>query len=310
MKNYFGFTLTGKKLLPFWMLMYGSILALYFVLFFVMRQSPFGASHAGIMPLILLLLMLLVYSLSFFLIKPILNHIRYKEEALSFDGTFGRFFGVLIGGMLLTIITLGVYLAWYIRNVFRFFVDNTTLKGDAFSFKGTGGRLFLILLLSMVLPIALFSVVVVSMQAMHASSELLVAGSVIYQLVMSFIMIPYMYLVYKWMTNVTYKQYTIQWQTSFWSSIGKIFIEILLSTITLGIYAPFAFVRLYAYFIHRTVAQSDEATRSFGFEPDPFNDFLFLWGQILLTIVTLGVYYPWMICKVSSRFLGRTYLEL
>lgn len=94
MKNYFGFTLTGKKLLPFWMLMYGSILALYFVLFFVMRQTQFGAAHAGIMPLILLLLMLLVNSLSFFLIKPILNNIRYKEDSLSFDGTFGRFFGV------------------------------------------------------------------------------------------------------------------------------------------------------------------------------------------------------------------------
>lgn len=309
MKNYFGFTLTGKKLLPYWLLMYSAIIALYFVLFFVMRQTQFGAAHAGIMPLILLLLMFLVYSISFFLIKPILNHIRYKEDFLSFDGTFGRFFGVFMGGLFLTIITLGVYLAWYTRKVFRFFVDNTTLKGDAFAFKGTGGRLFLILLLSMVLPIALFSVFVVSMQVTHASSELLVAGSLFYQLIMSFIMIPYMYLVYKWMVNVTYKHYSIQWQTSFWSSIGKLFIEIFLSIITLGIYAPLAFVRLYAYFIHRTVAQSDDATRLFVFEPDPFNDFLFLWGQILLTIVTLGIYYPWMICKVSSRFLGRTYLE-
>ena len=123
------------------------------------------------------------------------------------------------------------------------------------------------------------------------------------------IVIPYMYFVYKWMVNIDYKNYNVKWETEFWNSCGKIALEILLSVITVGIYYPMAMIKLYKYFTEKTIAQSGEIRRKFGFDADNINDFLFIWGQILLTIITLGVYYPWSISKIGKRILSRTYLE-
>lgn len=128
------------------------------------------------------------------------------------------------------------------------------------------------------------------------------------QALMTILMIPYIYFFYKWMVAISYKTYTISWQTNFWNSCGKIAVEILLSLVTLGIYMPLATLRLYKYFTDRTVAASADRTLTFGYDIDQLDDFLFIWGQSLLTIVTLGIYYPWALCKIWSRVMGKTYL--
>jgi len=111
------------------------------------------------------------------------------------------------------------------------------------------------------------------------------------------------------MVNIDYKNYNIQWETKFWNSCGKLALEILLSIITIGIYFPMAMLKLYKYFIERTIAQSGDIKRKFGFDADNINDFLFIWGQILLTIITIGIYSPWSLSKIGTRILNRTYLE-
>ena len=111
------------------------------------------------------------------------------------------------------------------------------------------------------------------------------------------------------MVNVKFRNYTISWETTFWNSIGKILLEIFLSIITVGIYYPYARLRLYKYFMDRTVAESETGKKGFGYEIEARKDFLFLWGQLLLTIITMGIYYPWACCKVTSRILSKTYTE-
>ena len=118
-----------------------------------------------------------------------------------------------------------------------------------------------------------------------------------------------MYLRYKWMVNVKYKEYIIQWDTDFWSSCKAILFQVFLTIITIGIYYPLALVKMYKYFAEKTVAISDTRTKKFGYDIENQEDFLFLWGQILLTIITLGIYYPWGFCKIADRILSKTYLE-
>ena len=84
--------------------------------------------------------------------------------------------------------------------------------------------------------------------------------------------------------------------------------EILLTIITLGIYFPIAMIRLYKYFADKTIANGTDRKLKFGYDIDPLNDFLFIWGQTLLTIITLGIYYPWAFCKIGKRILSKTYL--
>jgi hypothetical protein len=128
------------------------------------------------------------------------------------------------------------------------------------------------------------------------------------QLVIMVVMIPYLYLIYKWAVNISYKDKHITWETGFWESCGRIAIEMLLTIITVGIYMPLAMLRLYKYFSQRTVVEASDSKRKFGYDIEPLNDFLFIWGQTLLVIVSLGIYYPWAVCKIWKKVLGKTYL--
>lgn len=309
MKNYFGFNLTGKKLLPIWLFFYFLFIAPYVILIMKMKDIQPGTTPSGMIFIFLFLLILVAFFISFYLVKKIMiENFTYKDKPISFNGKFGKFVGLIIGGLLLSIITLGVYMAWFIRSIHRFFVNNSVYENESLNFQGKGGRLFVILLLTIFLPIIVLTIIMTKLMMVnpgHISSNYMI----IQQIITWIIMIPYMYFIYKWMVNIDYKDYNIKWETKFWNSCGKIAFEILLSVITIGIYFPMAIIKLYAYFTERTVAQSGEVKRKFGFDTDNINDFLFIWGQTLLTIVTLGVYYPWSISKIGKRILSRTYLE-
>lgn len=306
MKTYFNFNLTGKKLFPIWVL----FLTFFFVPygFIILKmgnvQPDVGSSMWLFLPL--MLLVFIAFALTFYITKLTIENISLKDQSILFNGTFGKFIGTVLLGTFLSIITLGVYMAWFIRDIQRFFIDHSTYDSHALKFQGKGGKLFVILLLTIVVPMIILSIVLA--RFMVSDSVPSTSMIMVQQLMIILIMIPYMYLVYKWMVNVDYKDFNISWKTDFWSSCGKIAIEVILSIITLGIYAPLAMLRLYKYFAERTFAESNEKTIGFGYDIDPLNDFFFIWGQTLLMIITLGIYYPWAFCKIGSRMLGKTYL--
>ena len=308
MKNYFGFTLTGKKLLPIWLIFYILCIVPYVVLIMKLKNIQPGTTPSGMIFIFLFLLILIAFFITFYLAKIMIENIQYNGKPIIFNGKFGKFVLLILGGLVLSVITLGVYIAWFIRNMHRFFVNNSELENVSFKFQGKGGRLFVILLLTIFLPIIVLTIVMTKLFVInpgHVSAD----SMYIQQFITLIIMIPYMYFVYKWMVNIDYKNYNIKWETKFWNSCGKLALEILLSVITVGIYYPMAMIKLYKYFTEKTIAQSGEIRRKFGFDADNISDFLFIWGQILLTIVTLGIYYPWAISKIGTRILKRTFLE-
>ena len=82
-----------------------------------------------------------------------------KVGSLSFVGTGGGLIGTYLLGSILIGITLGIYMAWFQVNVWKFFQKNTgvhiggrTYRGD---FTGTGGELFIILLQALLVPLTL-----------------------------------------------------------------------------------------------------------------------------------------------------------
>jgi len=306
MKNYFGFNLTGIKLLPVWLLFVVFFGVPYATALFMLRPTV-PVSHPSLLVFPLLLLsMVVAFIFSFYMNKLTIEGLVYKEKGIAFNGKMGKFIVIILVGSILTILTLGIYLAWFIRDIQKFFVNNTVFGSQNFDFRGKGGRLFWILTLTLVLPIVLLTIVMISYSV--ANKGQVSSNGFILPMVMVILMIPYIYYVYKWTVDINYKDYHISWKTSFWNSIGKIAIEILLSIITVGIYLPLAQVRLYKYFAERTVAGSNETRSRFGYDIDPLNDFLFIWGQTLLAIITLGIYYPWTFCKIRSRILGKTFL--
>lgn len=306
MKNYFSFNLTGQKLLLIWLAFLAFFMVPYVVVIMRMQNLESGDTSALWMFPFILVIIVLAFAITFFIIRLVIENIALGGHSIEFHGSFGKFIGTILLGYFLSIITLGIYMAWFMRDINRFFVNNSSYKSSAFIFRGKGGQLFVILLLTIFIPIIILSVFMA--QAMVDQPNANPTLIMIQQVITWIIMIPYMYLVYKWMVNIDYKNYNISWETEFWSSCGKIAVEMILSIITFGIYLPLAWLRVYTYFAERTVAYSEEKEYGFGYDLDQLNDFLFLWGQILLTIVTLGIYYPWAICKSGSRILGKTYM--
>jgi uncharacterized membrane protein YjgN (DUF898 family) len=76
----------------------------------------------------------------------------------TFTGTGGQLFGEVFVGMLLTIVTVGIYSPWFICKIIGFFYNNTVISVDGskaltLKFTGTGGDLFVTFIVGYLLTI-------------------------------------------------------------------------------------------------------------------------------------------------------------
>lgn len=309
MKNYFKFNLTGSKLFPVCLLFLVAIMVPYLAIFF--KAKDMSPGDLSLLPFIIgaaAIIFLVYFFVGFFIIKLFIEGVEYQGRSFVFNGKITQFVAVVLPGLILCPLTLFIYTPWFLKNVQKFFVDNSSYDGKHLSFNGKGGDLFIILLVTFVIPFTILSTLM-AIYTIAAGSEHSTLINFIYQVIASIVMVPYIYFMYKWMVNISYKDYTITWKTDAWDACLKIFVQILLSLITFGIYYPLAIVNLYKYFAERTEAVSGDRTKKFGYDLDGKNDFLFIWGQVLLIIVTVGIYYPWAMCKISDRILGKSYIE-
>jgi uncharacterized membrane protein YjgN (DUF898 family) len=94
---------------------------------------------------------------------------------------------------------------------------------------------------------------------------------------------------------------------------GELFVTYLLGAlltgITLGIYAPWFYCKLFKFFADNMSAVAPDGTRyRMNFEGTGGELFVtFLVGALLSTI-TIGIYYPWFLCKVWKFFYSHTTL--
>lgn len=67
---------------------------------------------------------------------------RENSRPFVFTGSGKSYFPTWFGNVLLTIITLGLFLPWALVRARRYFYENTSLAGKRFSFHATGGSIF------------------------------------------------------------------------------------------------------------------------------------------------------------------------
>lgn len=306
MKNYFDFTLTGKKMFPIWILFMATVILPYVLMLTVLIPAQPGEKPSPLIFLFLLEIVLMAIFISYFFRKISIENIAFKGVSSKFNGTFGSYVGKVLLGIFLSIITLGIYSPWFIKSLETFYAENTTYDGKPFKFNGTGLKLFLIITFTYILPIISLTVITASFGLVHPEN-LLISQFVSFILIFM-IAIAMIYLVYKWSVDFEFDGFKVLWETGFLAAYGKIALEIFLILITLGIYLPMAELRLYKYFVDRTIATSENSKVSFGFELDSLKDFLTIWGQWLLTIITFGIYYPWAYAKIGKLCMSKTFM--
>lgn len=313
MKSYFNFKLVGKLFFPLWLLLYFFVIIPY--IFVLVRLKDFQTNSVSInekltIAGIIFLMVIAGIILSFYTSKLLIKSVSLGESNIECKYSLSKFIWMFIKGLFLSVITLFIYSPWFIVKYCQFFVDNASYKGSNFKFRGKGGELLLILILTLLIPGIWFSILTYTIFGpgfINESSWY----NLIFRICLYIILIPYTYYSYKWMFNFRYKDYIIKWNTSPLNSIGRIAREIGLSIITFGVYYPLALLNLYKYFAERTESINVEGKIiKFGYDIEPINDLLLIWGQILLTIITVGIYFPWAICKINSRILSKTFVEV
>ncbi len=156
------------------------------------------------------------------------------ETRFKYNGTGGGLFGQLFVGYLLTLVTLGVYMPWFIVRMLKYVTSNTqmtTPRGQAqLGYSGEGGALF-----------------------------------------------------------------------------GEIFVGYIFTILTLGIYFPWFICKLARHVSSHLNAQMSDGTRyNLMFSGEGGSLFgTFIVGQILM-MLTLGIYFPWYMCKVRKFFASNT----
>ena len=92
-----------------------------------------------------------IFYLTIFLLIPFAIHgtARYRSSRSSWKGIYFKYIGdrkklfnIYIKGFLLTIITFGIYGAWFSVDVRKYILGNLKFGNLSFNFKGTGDKLF------------------------------------------------------------------------------------------------------------------------------------------------------------------------
>ena len=288
---------------------------------FRLNRATQAASVAGIFVLFIVFMFLITVLVAVFTI--IFSRIQYpsigfRGKQFSFSGKVGEFLSLNLVNVLLTIITLGIYLPWYTKKTTDYLVEHSEYDGEKGKFYGTGGKLFKYYLLSLFIPLVVWMLVfigifgLVMMTTGNASpvKYALIALAVIVYLSIFLIIGPSTYLMYKWYFNIGWKNNKIVWDTEFWAASGYVIAQIALSIVTLGIFLPALYVNTWRYFAGKTVVMENGTEKGrFGFDGKTVEGFCLIWGQSLLCIITIGIYSPWAYAKCTKYFTNNTYYE-
>ena len=166
------------------------------------------------------------------------SHTIINGKSVSFAGTGGQLFPLILIQGLITIVTLGFYFPWAICKFFRWRAENTLVGGKPCQFTGTGGSFFIFYLIHlMILPMVTLG-------------------------------IYYfwgLYRFYAWKEEHT--KYGGE-KTSFGASLGGFFkvslISYILNAITLNIFAPWSICMLFKWQIEGLAVGDGEEVEHFS----------------------------------------------
>lgn len=307
MKETFEVNLKGKQIKWFGFLMLAYWLSYFLVLSLTNFKFEKNIS-LNFFQWIFAILILLVYVP---LYKKIIENISFKNNFFLFDGKIYDFIGIVIGGVFLSIITLGIYSPWYLKKRIDFFAFHTSYKKKQFLFIGKPfslllfGFIWVVVFVSFVLLIV-FLAKSIDLNHSFINKTLYISFFVLF--IFMQISLLYTFLI-KWMLNFWYDTKKIELNVKFFPLLLVLSREFFFSLISLFIYSPIAYAKLYQYIVDKiTVNENEKMVGQFKFEYE--TDFYAnVWGQFALSFVTLGMYLPWAIANLTKAFLSHTTYE-
>ncbi|MFV8751405.1 DUF898 family protein [Nannocystaceae bacterium ST9] len=206
-----------------------------------------------------------------------------------FEGKGGNLFVTFLVGYLLTLITLGIYMPWFICKIQKFFADNTAITTDDGSeyrprFDGTGGDLFVTFLVGYLLTMITFGIY----------------------------MPWFICKLNKWFAQNTkiLKQGNEVGGVDFTGQGGELFVTFLvgylLTIITFGIYMAWFQVKLLKFNADHVKLNVEGKRINLRFTGEGGELFVMILVGYILTILTLGFYSFWLMAKLLKWQMSNT----
>ena len=250
----------------------------------------------------------------FFILRRMVDSLSCGEERFETDYRLRDFSFLVIKGILLSLITFGIYWPWFYAAMLRYFARNTLYKYNYFDFGGRGMALFGLITLLVILPVGILvlSMPYFPLSALfmpHGTTSMLLFWSSLITILVVVGCVAMMFMAVRWTIDFSWNDRRIVLKASVVGGIAFLLGQCILCVLTFGFYLPMMQLRAYRYFVNRTVIGHDQVEKRFGFTLDTWSDYGFMLGQMLLVLVTLGIYTPWAIARVSSRLISRTFVE-
>jgi len=219
----------------------------------------------------------------------------FLDLRFSFHGDGWTFFGILMTNLLLTVVTLGFYFPWARAAIRQYLFQETEFNGSRFTFHGTGREMFRGFLLAILLYGAVFG----GYNALNYLQATTDPFGATYALAALGVLFGGNLLLLPLALHGTarYRAARTSWRGIFFhydGNLGELYklvlVEGLITLFTFGIYFPWASVKVRKYiFSHFRFGQ----TIRFEFKGTGSEYFGLLFGGILLTQFTFGLYWFW-----------------
>jgi uncharacterized membrane protein YjgN (DUF898 family) len=215
------------------------------------------------------------------------------ERKIEFTGTGGGLFVKFLVGMILTGITFGIYLPWFMVSLQKYICENLTLKtetGDVrFQFIGTGGGLFVVGLVGMLLTMITFGI--------YAPWFLVKLTQYVTDRTLA--------------TTADGTVHVARFNGNGASLLGTYILGLVLTMVTFGIYAPWFMVNLSKFFLNNMdILENNTKIGEFAF----YGDGAELLGTyivgMLLTMITFGIYGFWFSVNLMKYFAKGTHITM
>ncbi len=209
-----------------------------------------------------------------------------RNNRFSFTGEGGQYFGILIGNLLLSLVTLGIYIPWAIVSEVKYNLSHTNFPGKPFSYTGSGKDLFLGFLYFIGAMILLGFL-------MYIHIALYFVG------ILSLVLVGLPYAIHE---GLDYDSKHTHWNGHTFAYDGvfmdffKLFVtNIVLTMVTFGIYSSWASVAISKY----TLQHLKLGRLTFDFEGEGKELFFINLKGFFFSIFTLGIYMFWYVKNLN-----------
>jgi uncharacterized membrane protein YjgN (DUF898 family) len=229
---------------------------------------------------------------------------RPDLHRFAFHGTGGALFALVLKNMLLTLLTLGVYVPWA-KTARRTFVwQNIEIAGHRLRYQGTGRELFFGYLKLASFYVAFYFT---SLAVRRLFGDSAVAGV---QIGMALLIVPFVPFVI-WssrrylLSRTSWRGVPFRLTDGARAFTKTFFTGLLLTVVTLGLYSPVLGNRLYRVFMSHTGL----GTKLFEYRGDDRAVFKIGLKGILLTLVTFGIYSFWYNAEIARYRAQHTWFD-